>query len=75
MDRSEFAPDVAPEVVRVLACLRGARVADDVERIVLEELRRGYGLRRLITIDGDRLAYATIAICTVWNRFLADTTP
>jgi hypothetical protein len=64
--------ELAPEVASILARLREARVADDVERIVLEELHRWYGRRRL-TIDDDRLADATIAICTVWNRFLTAT--
>jgi hypothetical protein len=62
----------APEVASILARLREARVADDVERIVLEELRRWYGRRSLAALDRDRLADATIAICTVWNRFLAE---
>ena len=67
----ETAP--APEIASILARLYEARVADDVERIVLEELHRWYGRRRLITIDGDRLADATIAICVEWNHFLANT--
>jgi hypothetical protein len=33
---------LAPEVASILARLREARVADDVERIVLEELHRWY---------------------------------
>jgi len=64
--------ELAPEVASILARLREARVADDVERIVLEEFHRWYGRRRL-TINHDRLADATIAICTAWNRFLAAT--
>jgi hypothetical protein len=68
MDRT--AP--ALEVACILARLHEARIADDVERIVLEELRRWYGRGRLTTIDDDRLADPTIAICTVWNRFLSD---
>ena len=52
--------------------LREARVADDVERIVLEELQRWYRHRRLSTIDVDRLGHTTIAICTVWTRFLSE---
>jgi hypothetical protein len=52
--------------------MREARVADDVERIVLEELNRWYSRRRFATLDCERLADATIAICTVWNQFLSD---
>jgi hypothetical protein len=63
---------LAPEVASILARLREARVADDVEQIVLEELHRWYGRRRLAALDRDRLADATIAICTVWNQFLTD---
>jgi hypothetical protein len=64
--------ELTPEVASILARLREAQVADDVVRIVLEELHCWYGRRRC-TVDNDRLAAATIAICTVWNRFLADT--
>jgi hypothetical protein len=63
---------LAPEVASILARLREARVADDVERIVLEELHRWYGRRQLAAVDQDRLADTTIAICTVWNHFLTD---
>jgi hypothetical protein len=64
---------LAPEVASILARLRKACVADDVERIVLEELRRWYGRRGIATLDRDLLADAAIAICTVWNHFLSDT--
>jgi hypothetical protein len=59
-----------PELATVLPRLREARIADDVEQIVLEELRRWYGRRRLANLDPDRLADATIAICSAWNHFL-----
>jgi hypothetical protein len=72
---STDASDFAPEAASILARLNEARVADDVEQIVLEELRRWYGRRRLATLDPDRLADTTIAICTVWNRFLTDADP
>jgi hypothetical protein len=51
--------------------MREARVADDVERIVLEELNRWYGRRQFAALDPERLADATIAICTLWNQFLS----
>jgi hypothetical protein len=60
-----------PEVASILPRLRDARLADDVEQIVLEELRRWYGRRRLDQLDQERLTQATIAICSAWNRFLA----
>jgi hypothetical protein len=63
---------LAPEVASILARLREARIADDVERIMLEELHRWYGRARCARIHRDRLADATIAICTLWNRFLTD---
>jgi hypothetical protein len=63
---------LAPEATSILARLREARLAYDVERIVLQELRRWYGRRQLASLDRDRLADATIAICNVWNRFLTD---
>lgn len=63
---------LAPEVASILARLREARIADDVERIVLEELHRWYGRRRLASLDRDRLTDATIAICSAWNHFLGD---
>jgi hypothetical protein len=36
-----------PEATTILARLREARLADEVEQIVLQELRRWYGRRRL----------------------------
>ncbi|HEV8637900.1 MAG TPA: hypothetical protein VG370_27085 [Chloroflexota bacterium] len=62
---------LVPEAASVLARLRDARSAEDVEQIVQEELRRWYGRRRLVHQDPDRLTRATIAICSAWNRFLA----
>src|SRR6266542_2970195 len=59
-----------PELTTMLPRLRDARIADDVEQIVLEELRRWYGRCRLANLDPERLTDATIAICTAWNRFL-----
>jgi hypothetical protein len=59
-----------PEATSVLARLRDARLAEDVESIVQQELRRWYGRRRLARQDPQRLARATIAICSAWNRFL-----
>jgi hypothetical protein len=59
-----------PEAISILTRLRDARIADDVEQIVLEELRRWYGRRRLANQDPERLADATIAICSAWNHFL-----
>ena len=59
-----------PEAISILTRLREARTADDVEQIVLEELRRWYGRRWLANHDPDRLADATIAICSAWNHFL-----
>ena len=59
-----------PEATSILARLRDARVAEDVESIVQQELRRWYGRRRLAEQDPRRLARATIAICSAWNRFL-----
>jgi hypothetical protein len=50
--------------------LREARVAEDVEQIIQQELRRWYGRRRLSNLDPERLTDATIAICRAWNRFL-----
>ena len=67
--------DFVPEAASILARLNEARVAEDVEEIVFEELRRWYGHRRLATLDPDRLADTTIAICMVWNRFLIDADP
>jgi hypothetical protein len=45
-------------------------LADDVEQIIQQELRRWYGRRRLAHQDPDRLTDVTIAICRAWNRFL-----
>ena len=59
-----------PEATTIMARLQEARVAEDVEQIVLQELRRWYGRRRLANQDPDRIADATIAICRAWNRFL-----
>jgi hypothetical protein len=42
---------LATEAGSILARMRGARVADDVERIMLEELNRWYGRRQFATID------------------------
>jgi hypothetical protein len=43
---------------------------EDVENIVQQEPRRRSDRRRLARQDPQRLARATIAICTAWNRFL-----
>jgi len=59
-----------PEATTFMARLREARIADDVEQIVLQELRRWYGRRRLASQDPDRITDATIAICRAWNHFL-----
>jgi len=59
-----------PELATMLPRLREARIADDVEQIVLEELQRWYGRRRLANLDPERLTDATIAICSAWNHFL-----
>ena len=59
-----------PEATTIMARLREARVAEDVEQIVLQELRRWYGRRGLANQDPDRIADATIAICRAWNHFL-----
>jgi len=59
-----------PELATILPRLRDARTAEDVEQILLEELRRWYGRRRLAHQDPDRLTRATIAICSAWNHFL-----
>src|SRR4051794_19967107 len=52
-----------PEATSILARLRDARFAEDVETIVQQELRRWYGRRRSARQDPQRLARATIAIC------------
>ena len=59
-----------PELATMLPRLREARIADDIEQIVLEELLRWYGRRQLANLDPERLTDATIAICTAWNHFL-----
>ena len=59
-----------PEATSILARLRDARFAEDVENIVQQEPRRWYGLCRLARQDPQRLARATIAICSASNRFL-----
>jgi hypothetical protein len=59
-----------PEATTIMARLREARLADDVEQIIQQELRRWYGSRRLADHDPERLTDATIAICRAWNRFL-----
>jgi len=59
-----------PEATTIMARLREARLADDVEQIIQQELRRWYGRRRLARQDPERLTDATIAICRAWNRFL-----
>lgn len=56
---------LAAEVASILARLHEPLIAEDAERIVLDELHRWYGCRGLATLDHDRLADATIAICTV----------
>lgn len=63
-----------PEAATIMARLREARVAEDVEQIVLQELRRWHGRRRLADQDPDRIADVTIAICHAWNRFLESST-
>jgi hypothetical protein len=65
-----------PEATSILARLREAQFAEDVETIVQQELRRWYGRRRVANQDPERLTDATIAICSAWNRFLQlSTTP
>jgi len=59
-----------PEATTILARLRDARFAEDVENIIQQELKRWHGRRRLARQDPQRLARATIAICSAWNRFL-----
>jgi hypothetical protein len=53
--------------------LTEASVAEDVERIVVEELSAGIVDATSEHSNRDRLADANIAICTAWNHFLADT--
>ena len=69
------AEQFVPEATTIMARLREARVAEDVEQIVLGELQRWYGRRRLGDQDPDRIADATIAICHAWNRFLELSAP
>jgi MaoC dehydratase-like protein len=57
---------LAPEAGSILARMREAHLADEVERIVLEELNRWYGRCQFATLDRDRLADATIR-CGVPN--------
>jgi hypothetical protein len=59
-----------PEATTIMARLREARLPDDVEHIIQQELRRWYGRRRLAHQDPERLTDATIAICRAWNHFL-----
>ncbi|MBV9322197.1 MAG: hypothetical protein JO352_00245 [Chloroflexi bacterium] len=59
-----------PEASTMLPRLREARVAEDVEQIIEQELRRWYGRRRFSNLNPDRLTDATIAICSAWNHFL-----
>jgi len=59
-----------PEATTILAGLRDARVAEDVEQILLQELWRWYGRRHLTNQDQHRTADGTIAICVAWNHFL-----
>jgi hypothetical protein len=59
-----------PEATTIMARLREARVAEDVEQIIQQELRRWYGRRHLSNLDPERLTDATIAVCRAWNRFL-----
>jgi hypothetical protein len=59
-----------PEATTIMARLREARLPDDVEQMIQQELRRWYGRRRLAHQDPERLTDATIAICRAWNHFL-----
>jgi hypothetical protein len=59
-----------PEATTIMARLREARLADDVEQIIQQELRRWYGRRRLAHQDPEKVTDATIAICRAWNHFL-----
>jgi hypothetical protein len=68
--QQDNADKLVPETASVLARLRDARSAEDVEQIIQEELRRWYGRRRMAHLDPERLTDATIGICTAWNRFL-----
>ncbi len=66
---------LVPETASILARLRDARLAEDVEQIIQEELRRWYGRRRMAQLDPERLTDATIAICRAWNCFLDASDP
>jgi hypothetical protein len=66
----DSAEKFVPELATILPRLRNARIAEDVEQILLEELRRWYGRHRLVGQDPERLTDATIAICSAWNHFL-----
>jgi len=68
VDADKFVPEPATMLPRP----REARIADYVEQIVIEELRRWYGGRRLASVDPDRLTDlpTQIAICSAWNHFL-----
>jgi len=58
-----------PELATMLPRLRDARIAADVEQMLVEELRGCYGRRRLAKLHPERLTDATIASCSAWNRF------
>lgn len=73
--QQDNADKLVPETAGILARLREARSAEDVEQIIQEELRRWYGRRRMAHLDPERLTDATIAICTAWNRFLDSSAP
>ncbi len=73
--QQESTDKLVPETAGILARLRDARSAEDVEQIIQEELRRWYGRRRMAHLDPERLTDATIAICTAWNRFLDSSAP
>jgi hypothetical protein len=68
--QQDNADKLVPETASILARLRDARSAEDVEQIIQEELRRWYGRRRMAHLDPECQTDATIAICTTWNRFL-----
>jgi hypothetical protein len=67
---ADNAEKFVPEATTIMARLREARIADDVEQIIQQELRRWYGRRRLAHYDPERLTDATIGICRAWNHFL-----
>ncbi len=64
-----------PEATSILARLRDARFAEDVEHIVQQERRRWCGRRRLARQNPQRLARATVAISSAWNHFLDASAP